>query len=218
MRVVTLTLLIIAAISLSLPCRAAQADTSAAYAYVDGGTTVYFCSEPDMRKSLFAIPQTYCVQILSDYNGEWYYAKYADDVGDYIAVYGYVQKCDVILTDEPPEQLYLYMTVRIFYSAGGVDGMTALPEIEMTAAFYGSYEAGGSQCSYLYCNGAFGYYPQSYSYELNPLPSAPAFSETNENGNSGLITALAITAIAVAAVAILYFSGKRRPPTSDNSR
>lgn len=181
------------------------------YAYVNEGVTAYFCSEPDARKSLFAIPQTYGVVLVSEIDADWYYVKYADDDGAYVALYGYVRKSDLIPTDSKPENLYLNMTVVLRYIPEGVEGMSPLPAIEATAAFYGSYEIGGTACSYLYCNGAFGYYPQTYSYPHNALPSAPAFNRTEEEPDARLITAIVITLIAVSAVTVLYFSGKRKP-------
>lgn len=217
MRVFLATVLLVVTTALNLAVgTAAEAAEYYGYAYVDEGVTAYFCSEPDARTSLFAIPETYCVAVVSDYNDEWYYVKYAEDDGVYISLYGYVLKRCLTPTDQILENVYLHMTVKLTFSADKVNGMAALPDIEVTAAFYGSYEMGGTACSYLYCNGHFGYYPQTYAYERNPIPTAPAFSEeTPAADNSTLIAAVAITAIAVAAVAILYFSGKRKPSRED---
>lgn len=212
MRVFTATLLIIAVFACNIVSgTTAYAASYYCYAYVDEGVTAYFCSEPDSRTSLFAVPETYCVTVIEDYDNNWYYVKYAEDDGVYISLYGYMLKRDLITSEQPLENVYLHMTVKLKYSTDKVNGMSALPDIEVTAAFYGSYLKGGAECSYLYCNGSFGYYPETFLYERNILPTAPAFNETKDDGNTGIIAAVAITAIAVVAVAILYFSSKRKP-------
>lgn len=213
MRGFTAAILLAVTIALNFMPRPAAASAAEyyGYAYVDEGVTAYFCSEPDARKSLFAIPQTYGVVVISEIDSEWYYVKYAEDDGTYVALYGYVRKIDLISTDDRPENDYLHMPVILRYIPEGVEGMSPLPAMEVTAAFYGSYEIGGTACSYLYCNGAFGYYPQTYSYPHNTLPSVPTFNHTDDDTDARLITAVVISLIAVVAVTVLYFSGKRKP-------
>lgn len=212
MRVFTATLLITAVIACNIMSgTTAYAAAYYCYAYVDEGVTAYFCSEPDSRASLFAVPETYCVTVIEEYDDNWYYVKYAEDDGVYIALYGYMLKSDVVTSEQPLENVYLHMTVKLKYSTDKVNGMTSVPDIEVTAAFYGSYLKGGAECSYLYCNGSFGYYPETYYYERNPLPAQPSFNGETKDENTGIIAAVAITAIAIVAVAVLYFSSKRKP-------
>lgn len=213
MRVILTTLALFAALvfnTLSFTVTANAADFYG-YAYVDEGVTAYFCNEPDEHKSLFAIPETYCVTVIGEYNEKWYNVRYAEDDGVYIALYGYVQKSDLVLIDQPLENMYLHMPVKLIYKAETVEGMTALPPIEETAAFYGVYTIGGTECSYVYFNGSFGYYPATYPYALNTLPAAPTFSETSDDYDPKTVTAIVITVIAAAAVVILWFSGKHKP-------
>lgn len=215
MKVFTAALLVLTALLLQLTFAPAAAHAAEyyGYAYVDEGVTAYFCSEPDARKSLFAVPETYCVRILSAYDDEWYYVKYAEDDGVYTAVYGYVKKSALTVTTEPFESEYLYLTVRLKFSPDKVDGMTSLPDVEAIAAFYGSFEIGGIACSYMYCNGSFGYYPETYDYARNALPTAPAFNETQESDDGKIVTAVVIVLIAVAAVGAVYFTGRRKRPS-----
>lgn len=214
MRVFLTSLLLIAAIALNTlsVSSAASAAEFYGYAYVDEGVTAYFCEEPDVRKSIFAVPETYCVTVINEYNDDWYYVRYAEDDGVYVALYGYIKQSDVIITDQPLENTYLHMTVKIIYSSENVDGMSSLPPIELTAAVYGSYSIGGTDCTYMYCNGSFGYYPQTYDYPHNELPATQTFTESAEEYDAKAITAVVITVLAVFAIVILYLSGKHKRP------
>lgn len=195
----------------------AQADgevsVAPVYAYAPTENTVYFCADADEDTALFAIPDTYCVQILGESDG-WLHVKYAEDEGLYRALYGYCRTDDVILLDEPLENLYLNLTVTVTYRTDAANSLlAALPDIECKAAYYGSYTVGKTVCSYVLCGSDFGYIPGAITeYPLNELPQAAAVSAAAEDdGNTTLVTAVAVTLIAAAAIAILYFTGRRRP-------
>lgn len=183
------------------------------YAYADLDSTVYFCSQKSEDYALFAIPQTYCVQILGE-DGDWYYAKYAEDSGAYRAVYGYCLKSDVIKIDQPPEYIYLNYTVSVTYKSDRVPEFLPSLEIELNAAYYGEYTLGKTSLSYVYCGEKFGYISERVvDYPLNDLPkstSATIDEPKTENGTM-LITALVITLCATIVIAVLFFSGRKKP-------
>lgn len=200
--------------------QAAFADENGApipvYAYVDLGSEVYFCAQKDQETALFIIPQTYCVQILAK-EEDWYKVRYAEDNGLYKAVEGYCLQSDVVITDEPPQNLYLNTTVTVTYRTDAASPLLpALQNLEFTAAFYGNYKVAKTTCSYVYCNDYFGYTAGAIeNYPLNELPKTePVDAPVGKKSNTTLITALAITAVAAAAVIVLYFTGKRPPKTS----
>ncbi len=180
------------------------------YACAPHGSTVYFCGEKDEDKALFAIPQTYCVEILGT-EGDWYYVKYAEDNGIYRAMYGYCQKDDVMLLEKPPENIYLNLVIKVAYNTDTPEGvLPPLGTLEIDAAYYGAYKVGQKEYSYVLCNENFGYVPQSVKdYPLNDLPSTPTFGKQDDGGGAKLITALAVTGVAAAAIIILFISGKK---------
>ena len=196
----------------------ASADDSYKYAYVDIDSKVYFCRSKNTGDALFEIPQTYCLEILGAEDG-WLKVKYAEDDEIFTALYGYCEQEGLILSNEEPKQKYLKQTITVTYSTEQVGYMfEGLPAIEFEAAYYGALTAGSRRCSYVYCNGYFGYITGAIeNYPLNPLPSASTFAPAEEGsqGTSGatLITAVAVTAIAVVAICVLYFSSKKPPKT-----
>jgi len=187
------------------------------YAYVDLGSEVYFCNAKNEESALFIIPQTYCVQILGR-EDDWYYVKYAEDNGIYRAVYGYCPTSDLVLTDEPLENLYLHYTITVIYRSDSATSLLpGLKDIEITAAYYGAYTVGKTTCSYVLCNDNFGYIPDTVDdYPLNKLPDSQTIAPAPEpQSNNTLITALAITGIAAAAIVILYFTGRKPKSPED---
>lgn len=182
------------------------------YAYADLGSTAYFCSEKSEGSALFAIPQTYCVQILGEEDG-WYYVKYAEDSGAYRAVYGYCLKNDVVKINEPLENTYLNYTLKVTYKPDTNTGFLPPLEIELTAAYYGAYTLGQTSLSYVYCGEKFGYITEQVTnYPLNELPKPVSGNIDNPENEDGamLITALVITLCAAAAIAVLMFAGKKK--------
>lgn len=193
-------------------------DTVLHYAYVKEGVEAYLCAEKDLKTALFAIPETYCVELLQS-DGEWYYCRYAKDEGEYREKRGYCLKKDLTPYSEPLENEYLNFTFTVKFSAE--QGAAQIPpfEIELTAAFYGNCRIVASPLSYVYCNGAFGYVARTVTeYPRNELPQ-PVISDdvTEPKSNATLIAAIVITVVAVIAVAALYFVGKRPklPPKSE---
>lgn len=174
-------------------------------------TSAYFFSQKDLSTSLFAVPYTYCVQVIRD-DGQWYYVQYAEDEGIYRAVYGYVLKSDFSLLSQPPPATYLFKSITVTYTAGGGDpSLPALDEIEMQAAFYGTYYSGATAYSYVLCGETFGYIEGANDdYPLNELPDEnPPEQETGESGNPA-VAAVVIVALAAGALILIFLSTKKR--------
>lgn len=176
---------------------------------------VYFCAEMDLTTARFAVPYTYCVEILADH-GEWYLVRYAQDDGFYKAETGYCRKEGLTLVDVPPENIYLNYPVNAVLRAD-VPQDGSLPGLEITvkAAYYGVYYKGAAAYSYVLYEESFWYIPgANEDYPLNEIPSEPAFSTTDppeeNDGNAKLITAVLITVVAAAAILILFFTGKQK--------
>lgn len=183
---------------------------AARYARADS-KTIYFCERKNLNYALFTIPYTYCVEILST-DGEWYYVKYAEDGGLYRSLYGYCLAENLTPVDEPPENIYLNMPVTVTFKADTPSGsLPVLNELNVTAAFYGTYYSGASAYSYVYYDGTFGYiYGANDGYPLNEIPKPePPPDENKEGANTKLITAIAITGLAAAALMLVYFTGRK---------
>ena len=177
-------------------------------------TTAYFFTQKDLSTSLFAVPYTYCVSILRD-DGQWYYVQYAADEGIYRALYGYVLKSDFIVVDGPPPATYLFKSVTITYSAG--DGDSSLPslgEIEMEAAFYGTYYSGATAYSYVLCGDTFGYIEGANDdYPLNEI-YVPELEEPEEDesqsDSGGVVTAVIIVSLTAGAIILVFLSSRKK--------
>ncbi len=145
-------------------------------------------------------------------DGQWYYVQYAEDEGIYCALYGYVLKSDFILCDGAPEVTYLFKSITITYTAG--DDNSSLPtvgEIEMEAAFYGTYYSGASAYSYVLCGDSFGYIAGANDdYPLNALPSEGEEETEEESGGGTLATAVIIVALAAGALIIIFLSARKK--------
>lgn len=186
---------------------------TARYARADA-KDIYFCERKDLNYALFTIPYTYCVEILS-VDGDWYYVKYADDAALYKALYGYCLSEHLTPIEQPPENIYLNLPVTVTYRTDTPSGsLPVLSELNVTAAFYGTYYAGATAYSYVLYDGKFGYiYGANDNYPLNeiPKPDPPAEQTSGGSGsNTKLITVLALTGVAAAALIILYLTGRKR--------
>lgn len=205
---------IISSVSVPLTARAEAptSPTTLTYARADA-RDVYFCTKKDLNTALFAIPYTYCVQIIST-DGDWYTVRYAEDAGIYRALVGYCLKANLTPLDTPPSNPYLNMPVTVTYKIEDNTGsLPVLNEINVTAAFYGTYYSGASAYSYVMYDNSFGYIlGANDDYPLNEVPTTPepeTPASTSGGGNAKLIIALVLSALAVAALAILYFTGKK---------
>lgn len=207
------SLIICTAMRLPVKDNAAYAAASR-YARADA-RDIYFCEKKDLNCALFIIPYTYCVEILST-DGEWYYVKYAEDNAPYRAMYGYCLTRDLTPVEEPPENIYLNMPVTVTFKTDAPAGtLPVLGELNVTAAFYGTYYAGASAYSYVLYDGTFGYiYGANDNYPLNDIPAfeelPPDEPPETKGTNTTLIVALSLTGVAAAALLILYFTGKNR--------
>lgn len=186
---------------------------TARYARADA-KDIYFCDRKDLNYALFTIPYTYCVEVLST-DGEWYYVKYADDASLYKALYGYCLRDNLTPLDEPPENIYLNMPVTVTFKPDVPSGsLPVLGELNVTAAFYGTYYSGATAYSYVYYDGQFGYiYGAHDDYPLNeiPDPEKPDQPPAESGGtNTKLITVIALTGLAAVALIILYFASRKR--------
>lgn len=169
----------------------------------------YLCSEKQQSSGLFAVPYTYCVQVLAR-EDDWYRVKYAEDSGIYSAVYGYVRAEDFAVLDSKPETTFLYMPVNVTYSQPPAGGLPAIGDITVTAAFYGNFYSGGAGYSYVLYDDSFGYISganENYPIiEVAPEPSSPSPRP------SGAVVAVfvALGILAALAVALFALSGRRR--------
>lgn len=204
--------------------RTAWGETSFRYAYAwdetEEGEKAYLCEKKDISTAWFAIPETYCVEILGE-EGEWYECRYAKNEGAYKALYGYCLKSNLIPIKEPLENEYLNYTFKVELRAD-LGGSPIKPlTVPLTVAFYGNGKMNASGLSYVYYDGNYGYVAgQITGYPRNDLPQPTLSTDVTQGGNplnATLITAAVITVVAVIAVAVLYFAGKRPklPPKSD---
>lgn len=195
--------------SLSSPNVAyAQLSSYGRYAYADLDSTVYICTEKNKSTALFAIPQTYCVEILKE-ESEWLYVRYAEDTGVYRAVRGYCLADELVRVDAPLENSFLYSTFNVTFTADQITGvLPGLADIEMTAAYYGSYTVAGVEYSYVLCGDSFGYVKGGLNgYPLNTLPSQNTFTPVKEeNDDTALVSVIAVCGIAALAIAVLFIS------------
>ncbi|MGN0815089.1 MAG: hypothetical protein ACI4MH_07645 [Candidatus Coproplasma sp.] len=173
----------------------------------------YFFTQKDLSTSLFAVPYTYCVQVIRE-DGEWYYVKYAEDSGVYRAMYGYVLKKDFTPLYERPDVVYLYKPITITYRADeGASSLPVLGEITVEAAFYGTYYSGATAYSYVLCQGSFGYIQGANDdYPLNIVEQPEPDDETEETSggvNSALVTAIVLVALAAGALILLFVSTRK---------
>ena len=222
-----------AVIALAPVTIAAGAETTE-YDGTDGGETqtlssyaratsreAYFCTSADVATGIFAVPYTYCVEVLYE-EGDWYRVKYAEDYGIYRAVYGYVLKSQFELLSERPSTVYLYRSVSVNFSQDDpTGGLPEIDDITVTAAFYGSYYSGAAGYSYVLCNGSFGYISganEDYPLIVPEGGDTPAADEhpADENSGDGTIVAVVIISVVIAlAVGLVILSGrksKRRKP------
>lgn len=215
-----------AVIALAPVTIAAGAETTE-YDGTDGGETqtlssyaratsreAYFCTSADLATGIFAVPYTYCVEILSE-EGDWYRVKYAEDYGIYRAVYGYVQKSDFEVLSEAPQTVFLYKSVSVTFSQDAPAGnLPVIDDITVTAAFYGSYYSGAAGYSYVLCDDSFGYIVganEDYPLILPEDDAADTEDDAQPNNSVTVVAAVVIGALALLALALLVLSGKKRP-------
>lgn len=173
-------------------------------------TTAYFFSQKDLSTSLFAVPYTYFVKVIRE-DGQWYYVSYAEDEGLYRAVYGYVLKSDFVQCEQP-QTTYLFKSVTITYSAGGENpSLPSLGEIDMEAAFYGTYYSGATAYSYVLCGDSFGYIAGANDdYPLNPLVTRSEDEPPPESDGNAAVTAVVIVALAAGALVLVFLSSRKK--------
>lgn len=200
-----------------MPAAAAKAETydGREYARADR-RNIYLCSEMKPESALFALPYTYCVEVLGEYDG-WLLVKYGRDEDIYKSVTGYCKSDGLTPVDTPPENLYLNMPVEVTLRSdvpddGSIPGL----KITVTAAYYGVYYKGAAAYSCVLYDGKFCYVGENFEdYPLNEIPSEPTFAPTDQTpqneGGAKLYAAIGISAMALAAVAFLFFTGKRKP-------
>ncbi|MDE7162653.1 MAG: hypothetical protein K2O44_01065 [Clostridia bacterium] len=180
--------------------------------------TAYFFTDRNTTSSIFAVPYTYCVEVIRD-EGDWYYVRYANDTGIYKALYGYCRRDDFTLESGTPDVTYLYKTVTVNYSANNNNStLPVLSQIAVEAAYYGTYYSGATVYSYVYCQGSFGYIEGANDdYPLNLPEEKPADEDGNNGGsgqkpgsfNVGAIVAIVILAVLVAVILIIYFATRK---------
>ena len=197
---------------------AVQDVMNAAYARANS-RTAYFCTDADLSTGIFAVPYTYCVEILGE-EGEWYRVKYAEDYGIYRALYGYVLKSDFTPLEQAPQTVYLYKSVSVTFSQDQPSGnLPVIDDITVTAAFYGSYYSGAAGYSYVLYDGSFGYIAGANEDYPLILPEKDEKDEPQKGTASAatIVTFCAIGALAVLAAVIVAFSGKKGRPHRDGT-
>ena len=213
------TLSILICLSFAAP-QEARGEAAFRYAYAKERDKVYFYEDKKASSALFAIPETYCVEILKD-EGEWCYCRYAKNEGAYKAQFGYCLKGELTFIEEPLENEYLNHTFDVEFCAEQGSSQIDPFKVKLTVAFYGNGTMNSAGMSYVGYGDGCGYVPDTVDdYPLNDVPQPTVSTDVKEQENSfnvTLITAAVITVIAVVAVAVLYFAGKRPklPPKSD---
>ena len=137
----------------------------------------------------------------------------AEDEGIYRRLYGYVLKSDFEIVAAPPENAYLSKLINITYSADGADpSLPSLGEIEMEAAFYGTYYSGATAYSYVLCGDSFGYIAGANDdYALNELLKDGQDAPPVEKNDGGAVAAaVIIIALAGGALIVLFLSSRKR--------
>ena len=109
------TLSILICLSFAAP-QEARGEAAFRYAYAKERDKVYFYEDKKASSALFAIPETYCVEILKD-EGEWCYCRYAKNEGAYKAQFGYCLKGELTFIEEPLENEYLNHTFDVEFCA-----------------------------------------------------------------------------------------------------
>ncbi|MGN0807326.1 MAG: hypothetical protein ACI4MN_02635 [Candidatus Coproplasma sp.] len=202
------------------PTQAAYAATGS-YLARPVGRECYFFSDKDLSTALFAVPYTYCIQVIRD-DGEWLYASYAVDEGDYKKIYGYCKSDEFEQVPSTPKSQYLNKTVVITYSAGENQGSFNPPaDLQVEAAYYGGYRHGANFYSYVLCRGSFCYiegdcgdYPlNEYEEQTSKPETEDGQRDTNGATTTGLIIFIVILAVALVAVGGLAFTSKKKPPS-----
>ncbi|MGN0804187.1 MAG: hypothetical protein ACI4MS_02270 [Candidatus Coproplasma sp.] len=210
MKRITLILFLFALIAVIFPDYA----YGATYNYaVPKDRECYFCGEKDLSSALFAVPYSYCVEILRD-DGEWLYVSYASDEGDYRKITGYCKSSDFDKVSSPPKNKYLNKVITVSFSAD--NGQSSLPSpspILSEAVFYGTFRFGANSFSYVRCQGAFCYVSGGDNdYPLNEDEEAEDVfkpeNSTTSGRNTGLILFVIILAVALAVIACVAFMPK----------
>lgn len=173
---------------------------------------VYIFSRPDNLSALFIIPYTYCVEILGE-RGDYYYVKYADDVGDYISVFGYCLKNSLTILKDVPETTFLQMSVPVCFSQENENSsLPVLDQITVQACFYGAYVSGGAEYSYVSYAGQFGYISGCKDYPLNDLYAQKEVVAPTQDGGltSKITTAVCLATLTTIAFVLLVLTGKKQ--------
>lgn len=187
---------------------------AAAPTYARAKNKTAYIYENKEQNPLFAVPYTYCVQVLRD-EGEWYFVRYADDAGVYKAVEGYCKKENLEPEYEAPTVTYLYRPVTLNLPAG--EHLPFLPadtEISLDAAYYGAVEWADEKYAYVLCHGSFIYVKDDFGdYELN-APTRTPDDETESGGggsrlNFATIAFIVIASLSAIVILIIYFTTKK---------
>lgn len=189
------------------------------YAMTDEKNLTYICSSKSSATALFAVPYTYCVEIISN-DGEWYYVKYGGESDGYRPVYGYCLKENLTVLSVPPQNVFLIKHVKVnFCQQSGSPSLPTVTDITVNAAYYGVYYQAGMAYSYVYYNNSFGYVQGANDdYPRNTLPASgdgftpPEQTEKPAKKESSvkLTVAIILTALAIVCLSLLYFTGKRK--------
>lgn len=215
-RLKTLTLIIICLL-LSVPSFSPAPVFAAPAKYAQANSEQsYFYREKD-RGPLFAVPYTYCIEILRD-EGDWYYARYAADDGFYKEKLGYCKKSDFTPLQGTPQVVYLYKSVTVKYSAGeDVGPLDPPPDKVEEVPYYGAVKLFNDYYSYVLCGDKFCYIEGANDdYPPNDVTSASATVEETEPAagqkpkvSAALIATIVIIVLLAGVLVMLYFTAKK---------
>ena len=202
----------------AIPAASSVKVSAASSGFARSATTVsYFYKEKNNSSLLFAVPYGYCIEILRD-DGDWYFARYANDSGIYREKLGYCRKEQFSPVEGVPTVTYLYKTVSVKFTPDNVsDVLPALGEISLEAAYYGALTVGTTNYAYVYCQGNFGYIEGKFEEDVadvfKPTDGNNETPKTEGGWSAGLISVIIILALFVAVILVLHFvtaKGKRK--------
>lgn len=205
---------LLAALISIFPFTSVKAKAATVYARADA-RDIYFCKDKNST-ALFAVPYTYCVEIIST-DGDWYYVKYGESNNVYEPLYGYCKSENLTPVDEPPQNKFLFYTVPLTFRTDSYgSSLPASNELTVNAAFYGTYYSGGFAYSYVRYNGNY-YYTAGANddYPLNEIPSVgvsgppPETTDPPSSASDKVIIAVVIAVIAGAVLVVIYYTSRR---------
>ena len=218
--VISLMLLLAAALALPVPAADAAAADDKRYA-VAATEDVWFYTGESEEERLFLIPYTYYVRVLDE--GELYCTvEYQADDAPYKKLLGYCRTEQLLFVDFVPARPYLRRQVTLTYTLPDSGGLSdaELTTVERTFSYYGERTEGAQLYYYVFDGETFGYVPaeEHVEFEHNtdyleamakPEPAPEEETEETSSVNVVQIVVICILCVAAVAIAILVLRGKK---------